>query len=195
MIMEFPMETERLSLRLHTAADASALQHIYGRADVAKYLLDEPWSQADAVRHVSERMAKTGLDDGSTALSLVVVHDRTVIGDVQLWLTDAERGVAEIGWVFDPGAGGRGFATEAVRAALDLAFTQYALHRVAAQMDARNRASARLAQRVGMRQEAHLREYWWSKGGWTDTLIYGALSSDNLETRSVRSPSAHTSQR
>ncbi|MGO3041113.1 hypothetical protein, partial [Ancrocorticia populi] len=29
-----------------------------------------------------------------------------------------------------------------------------------------------------MRQEAHLRQDWWSKGAWTDTLIFGMLASD-----------------
>ena len=45
-------------------------------------------------------------------------------------------------------------------------------------MDARNEASAQLAQRVGMKAEAHLRQDWWNKGEWTDTLIYAALASD-----------------
>ncbi len=61
---------------------------------------------------------------------------------------------------------------------LELGFDHYGLHRVAAQMDARNIASARLAERAGMQREAHLRQDWWSKGEWTDTLIYGALASD-----------------
>src|SRR5690606_40932683 len=61
---------------------------------------------------------------------------------------------------------------------LSAAFDVYGLHRVAAQMDARNSASARLAERVGMRREAHLRSNWWCKGEWTDTLIYARLADD-----------------
>jgi len=52
------------------------------------------------------------------------------------------------------------------------------VHRVVAQMDARNTASARLAARVGMRQEAHFRRDFWSKGEWTDTLVFGLLASE-----------------
>lgn len=174
----FPVETDRLRLRLHEHADAERLQRIYAQPDVAKYLLDELWSEKDAVRHLSERVAKTGLDRGRTALALVIEHEDSVIGDVQLWLTDVEHRVAEIGWVLGPAYNGRGLATEAARAMLDVAFAKYGLHRVAAQMDARNHSSARLAQRAGMRCEAHLRQNWWSKGEWTDTLIYGALTTD-----------------
>ena len=52
------------------------------------------------------------------------------------------------------------------------------VHRVAAQMDGRNVASAKLARRVGMQHEAHLRQDWWSKGEWTDTVIFGMVASD-----------------
>jgi aminoglycoside 6'-N-acetyltransferase len=29
-----------------------------------------------------------------------------------------------------------------------------------------------------MQHEAHLRQDWWSKGEWTDTVVYGMLASD-----------------
>lgn len=174
----FPLTTERLRLRLHEHRDAHALQRIYSRANVARYLLDEPWSEADAVRHVSERIGQAGLDDGGSKLALVIEHNGLTIGDVALWLTAPGRTVAEIGWVLDPEWGGQGLASEAVRAVLRTAFTHYRLHRVVAQMDARNDGSAKLAHRVGMTAEAHLRQNWWSKGEWTDTLVYGALARD-----------------
>ena len=83
------------------------------------------------------------------------------------------------GWVLDPDHGGRGFATEAVGAVLGQGFERHRLHRVSAQMGAGNIASAALARRVGMQQEAHLRQDWWSKGEWTDTLIFGMLATDS----------------
>lgn len=174
----FPLETERLRLRLYQQADVHALWRTYSRPDVDRYLLEEPWSEEDAACRISERMVRTGLDSRNAALALIIEHEGAVVGDVAIWLTDVERRVAEIGWVMDPAHSGRGFATEAVRAVLRLAFEQYRVHRVVAQMDARNEASARLAQRAGMQREAHLRQDWWSKGEWTDTFVYGALSTD-----------------
>jgi RimJ/RimL family protein N-acetyltransferase len=172
------LTTDRLRLRLHRPQDAPALHGIYAREDVARYLLDGPWTADDAERHVTERAGKDGLDGASGALAVVVEYDGRVVGDVQLWWTDPGRRIAEIGWVLDPAYGGRGLAREAVAAVLDLAFGAYRAHRVAAQMDARNGASARLAAAVGMVDEAHLRQDWWSKGEWTDTVIYGMLSED-----------------
>lgn len=172
------LSTDRLLLRPHDAADASPLQRIYGRPDVSRYLLDDPWSADDAARHVREREAKTDLDGSTGALALVIEQEHAVIGDVQLWYTDRERRVAEIGWVLDPAHGGRGLAAEAVSAVLRFAFDAARLHRVTAQMDARNTASAKLATRVGMLPEAHFRQDWWSKGEWTDTLVFGMLATD-----------------
>lgn len=176
--LTFPIRTRRLVLRPHREADAGQLHHIYSRPDVAVYLLDEPWTEETAREKVSERILKTDLDGESGALAFVIEHEQAVIGDVMLRFTDRERRVAEIGWVLDPEHGGKGFATEAVCAVLDLAFDHYRVHRVAAQMDGRNTASAKLAARAGMQHEAHLRQDWWSKGEWTDTVIYGKLASD-----------------
>lgn len=175
---ELPLRTRRLTLRLHEPADVDRLQQIYSRPEVARYLLEPPWTPETAAEQVEKRRTRNDLDGEPAALAFVVEHDATVIGDVLLWLTDTERRVAEIGWVLDPAHGGQGFATEAVRRVLDLAFDDYGLHRVAAQMDGRNTVSARLASRVGMQHEAHLRQNWWCKGEWTDTVIYGALATD-----------------
>ncbi|MCZ6353685.1 GNAT family protein, partial [Escherichia coli] len=47
-----------------------------------------------------------------------------------------------------------------------------------AELDARNSASAALCERLGMRLEAtHLQDLF-SKGEWTDSLVYAALASD-----------------
>jgi RimJ/RimL family protein N-acetyltransferase len=176
--LDLPVRTSRLSLRAHQKTDAPSLHRIYAQPDVARYLLDDPWTPETAQQKIGERIPKTDLDGETGALALVIERDQIPIGDVHLWFTDRERRVAEIGWLLDPEHGGRGFATEAVSAVLDLAFDHYRVHRVAAQMDARNTASARLAANTGMRQEAHLRQDWWSKGEWTDTFIFAMLASD-----------------
>ncbi len=189
-ICGLPLSTSRLQLRLYEHADAEPLQRIYTQPDVAKYLLEDPWTEEDALRQISGRISKTGLDSTSHSLALVIEYQGKIVGDVMLRLTDIERDVAEIGWVLAPNAGGQGLATEAVSAVLDLGLTVYKVHRIVAQMDARNRSSARLAERVGMLREAHLRQNWWNKGEWTDTLIYAILATDIRKHRRMDSPGA-----
>ena len=54
----------------------------------------------------------------------------------------------------------------------------HGVHRVVAELDARNLASAALCERLDMRHEATHRQDLFSKGEWTDTLVYAMLASD-----------------
>ncbi|MGC2942050.1 MULTISPECIES: GNAT family N-acetyltransferase [unclassified Brevibacterium] len=188
--LKLPLTTDRLRLRTYRESDAEAHLHIYSREDVSQFLLEDPWTAEVAETEIAKRLPRTGLETESRALALVIetadgldsLEGSRVIGDIAIWLADGSDEKAEIGWILDPAAGGHGFATEAAIAVLNVAFDHYGLHRVAAQMDARNAASAKLARRIGMREEAHLRKDWWSKGEWTDTLIFGMLASDRQTT-------------
>lgn len=173
-----PLRTDRLTLRAHTEDDLDALLDYYADPDVARYLLTPPWTPTSAPGHLAERIPRTGLDTPSRALALVVEHEGRVVGDVVLWAIDPAGATAEIGWAFHPDVAGRGFATEAAGAVLELAFARYGVHRVVAQMDARNTSSAALCERLGMRLEATHRQDYWSKGEWTDSLVHAALASD-----------------
>lgn len=173
-----PVRTERLLLRTHVASDLDDLLAYHSRPDVARYLLDPPWTPERARAAVAERLLRTGLDASPRELALAVEYQGRVIGDVSLWATDATGAKGEIGWTFHPDVAGRGFATEAAAAVLELGFARYGMHRITAQMDARNTASAALCERLGMQREGLLRQEWWSKGEWTDTLVHGALASD-----------------
>lgn len=179
--------TNRLRLRPHRRADVEALLAYYADAKVSRFLLHESWTKAHAETEIDKRTERLGFSDGGTQLALVVEHDGQVIGDISLWLTDDTRVKAEIGWVFRPDGGGQGYATEAARAVLDWGFGSAGLHRIVAQMDARNTTSARLSERLAMTREAHLRQDWWSKGEWTDTVIYAILAEEHAIATGSRS--------
>ncbi|WP_256566078.1 hypothetical protein [Deinococcus sp. QL22] len=42
--------------------------------------------------------------------------------------------------------------------------------------------SVTAGQRTPTRLRQHNRQNWWSKGEWTDTLIYGMLAADRAKT-------------
>jgi RimJ/RimL family protein N-acetyltransferase len=98
-----------------------------------------------------------------------------LVGDLMLNWSSAEHRGGEIGYVFHPAYTGHGYATEAVHRLLHLAFDDLGLHRVIARVDADNHRSARLAARLGMRQEAHLVQNEWFKGRWSDELDFALL--------------------
>lgn len=141
-------------------------------------MLWEPWTPEFTADQIAKRVQQTGLDTEPHRLALIIEHEGACIGDAMLTMTDVARKVVEIGWSVHPDHAQKGFATEAAAALLEVAFDTYDVHRVVAQLDARNEASARLCERLGMVKEAHLRQNWWSKGAWTDTLVYAMLSGD-----------------
>jgi RimJ/RimL family protein N-acetyltransferase len=188
-----PLRTERLELRYLRDADADELLRYYGRADTTRYLLDGPWDAAKARDEVGRRQGRLHITAAGFAVCLVVVEPdtqggRAVVGDITLWAVDDSLSLGEISWVFDPAAGGRGLATEAARAVLDLAFGHYGMHRVRVRMDARNAASARLCERLGFRREGLLRQDWLIKEEWTDTLVYGMLAPEWPGAAAVEGP-------
>ena len=61
---------------------------------------------------------------------------------------------------------------------LHLAFDHLGLHRVTARVDARNDASLRLGDRLGMRQGALLVSNEWFKGAWSDEVDLAVLEDE-----------------
>jgi RimJ/RimL family protein N-acetyltransferase len=59
-----------------------------------------------------------------------------------------------------------------------LAFGALKLHRVSAQTNAGNQASARVMLRLGMRQEGHLRQCVRFAGEWHDELVFAILAEE-----------------
>ncbi|KTR23246.1 hypothetical protein NS330_03355 [Curtobacterium citreum] len=172
------LSTDRLSLRLHRKGDLERLVAIYSQPGVARFLLEEPSTPESGAVQLERRLARIGLDGPEGSLALAVEREGELIGAVSAWRTEQERRTVELGWTLDPAYGGAGYASEAVAAVVHHVLERYDVHRVTAQMDARNDASARLAARLGMRQEAHFKEDFWSKGEWTDTLVFAMLRSD-----------------
>jgi len=104
--------------------------------------------------------------------------DGQVIGDLLVRGGQVADRQAEIGWALHPDFQGHGYATEAARELINLSFTDLRMHRVWAQLDPRNTASAKLCERLGMVREAQLRESRWAKGEWTDSAVYAILRSE-----------------
>jgi RimJ/RimL family protein N-acetyltransferase len=173
---ELPIETDRLRLRAPQPEDLAPLHAIQSREDVARWLYWGPRSLEDVSRSLDRQIGQ----DRTRELALVAVRLDTgeVIGHLTLTLGPAEHRQAEIGFMFHPDHHGNGYATEASRALLALAFTTYDLHRVYGRLETRNTASARVLEKLGMRREAHLIENEWVKGEWQSETIYAVLARE-----------------
>lgn len=170
------IDTNRLELRVLIERDFEDVYEIYSDEATCQYLLHEPWSANNKTSAFKEELSKNDFDS-ENGLNLAVVLDNKVIGVLSAWKTEM-KDTAEIGFSFNKNYSGKGYATEAAKALLDFLFADKNLHRITANCDARNTASAKLCQRIGMRKEAHFIKDFWNKGEWTDSFIFAVLSEE-----------------
>lgn len=178
-----PLSTERLTLRLFTPADLDDVFAYQSREDVCRYLLHEPRTRDELVPKIAEWAAASRLEKDKDYLQLAAELDGRVIGHMFFEIVNVESMQGEIGWTLHPDFFGRGYASEAADAVLDLAFGDIGMHRVRAELDPRNDASVALCLRLGMRHEAHFVQDLWFKGEWADTGIYAILADERAARR------------
>jgi RimJ/RimL family protein N-acetyltransferase len=173
-----PITTERLALRRFRESDAATLSEYRSDPGIARFQSWDAPYPLDRARATVAALAVANPDEpGWFQYAVERTADRTHIGDVGVCLDD-NRMQAEIGFTLAAGCQGQGYASEAVRAVLGHLFRVRGLHKVSAECDARNTASARLLDRVGFTREGHRRAHTWIKGEWTDDLLFGLLARD-----------------
>ena len=176
----YPIRGDRLLLRPLTSRDIDALLAYRGREDVCRYVPFEPMTREGITERLTGQWARTELTGEGQSLTLGAEVRQTgeLAGDIILFWHSEEHAGGEIGYVFNPSLGGRGYATEAVSMMLRLGFEELGMHRIIARIDERNDPSVRLARRVGMRQEARLVENEFFKGEWSTELDFAILAAE-----------------
>lgn len=182
----YPITTPRLQLRPLTIDDMPALLAYRGDPEVCRYLPFEPMTPEVLSARLAGDLGRREITSEGEALTLGAERrsDGRLVGDVVLFFHSEHHAAGEIGYVFHPEVAGQGFGQEACTAVLDLAFEDLRLHRVVANMDGRNAASVRLAERLGMRREAAHLSAEMFKGEWSDLLVYAILDDEWRARRS-----------
>jgi RimJ/RimL family protein N-acetyltransferase len=179
--VDWPLRTERLLIRRVRPEDAEATFAYRSLPGYGEWAGSMP-TDLDAWRR--------RYDDPEILDALLVIErDGEVIGDLMVLVRDAyaqrevvEHAVrveAEIGWGLAPAHQGRGLATEAARALLDLCFGSLGLRRVVASTFEANERSWRLMERIGMRLETRTRSAGLHRDrGWSDERVYALLAEE-----------------
>lgn len=85
---------------------------------------------------------------------------------------------AHLGYWVSADEQGKGYVTEAVRAALDFGFGPAGLHRVQAAIMPRNDRSLRVIGRLGFRREGYAERYLQIAGVWEDHIIFARTQEE-----------------
>jgi RimJ/RimL family protein N-acetyltransferase len=177
---DWPIHTERLLLRPFEESDLHALHTIHSDEEVVRYLYHDARSFDEVRALLARKTASVAVGGEGDRLNAAVILRDTgeLVADVSLWLLSEGHKQGELGFVVHPEHQRRGYATEAARPLLDFAFDTMGLHRVIGRTEARNIASARVLEKLGMRREAHLIENEWVKGEWQSELVYAVLAEE-----------------
>lgn len=167
------LETERLLLRPLSAADLKHMQRYSVREDFYRYLpLAVPTadSVADYLDSLLAGDASANRHEFQFAIEPKAVGH--IAGSIRIRIRDAASAEADVGYGLDSRFGGRGFATEALRAVLRFGFEALRMQRIQATTDIRNEGSWRLLERTGFRREGLMRDHMCVRGTWRDSWLY-----------------------
>ena len=171
------IETPRLCLRAIAASDWPAILGYMADPHVTAFLpqgiLDEQAARAFALKQSG---------DDRQAVAVVEKASGQLIGHMPFhaWLGPQTY---EIGWALGQAHHGKGYATEAGRALVAHAFRSLNAHRVVATCQPENTASWRVAEKLGLRREAHFRAALYRAPGiWWDEYFYALLADEYAAT-------------
>ena len=174
---DLPIETEQLTLRAFGPGDFDGVFAMQSRPDVARFLYWDARTEEEVRENLALKIAATAIraEEDILFLAAELRASGELVGEVVLNWTSEQHLSGEIGFIVHPDHQGRGYATEATRVLLELAFAHLRLHRVYARVEARNVASGRVLEKLGMRREAHLVENEFVKDEWQSELVYAML--------------------
>ena len=178
-VLPATIETERLTLRSLRPGDAPDVARLAGRREIADTTISipHPYSEQQAqdwiALHTSYQSAGK-----ETVFAITIQGDGCLVGTVGLRDVDTEHSQAELGFWSGADSWGRGYATEAAGAVLGFAFGKLDLNRVYAHHMARNPASGRVLEKIGMKREGLLRQRVRKWGVFEDVVILAILRAD-----------------
>lgn len=175
------LRTERLELRPVEPAHAAALFRLMRDERLTRFLAWAPHediAQTQAMIDALVRAQAQGAGYHWTIFEDQAVRGLVSLIDVRrthrLWTLDR----AEIAYWIDVNEHGRGLATEATRAVVEVAFTRLGLNRLIISHTSSNPASGRIPVALGFRFVGTEHEFFSKAGEWFDMNHYELLAQD-----------------
>jgi len=139
------LETKRLALRAPRLEDAKTVAALVNDRRIAENVarIPHPYKKSDADSFIAGANKP-----GGEAVFLITLHDDTIIGACGLTMTDKEP-VPELGYWLGVKYWGKGYATEALHAVIDYAFTDLGYPALTAAARVTNPLSRRVLEKCG----------------------------------------------
>jgi RimJ/RimL family protein N-acetyltransferase len=165
----------RTRLREFRSDDGADAFAIVGDDRVTRFLSFDSRNQEAAQSMIDGAVERAKLRPRNEYyLGMATIEDDRLIGFCRLGLTGIRA--AKLGYAVAAEHWGKGYATDAVRSALEFAFGPLDLHRVTAAIGPDNAASQALVERLGFVREGVLRDHVFTNGAWRDSVLYSMLA-------------------
>jgi RimJ/RimL family protein N-acetyltransferase len=145
----FRLETRRLWLRWPRLSDAPAIERYSSKWEVARFTahIPHPYPKGSAERFIYAAREANSLGRDLTLVLTPIASPRKAVGAISLERRGTDR--LTLGYALSPEVWGRGYATEAVRAAIDAAFGLTLAAEIEASVQVENPASRRVLEKAG----------------------------------------------
>ena len=173
-----PIDTGRLILRDFSPGDFEAF---FAATNDPEYLQYYP--QVETTRSfykdIFERILSGRKQINRTKFQLAIcLPEDHVIGTCGVRIEDTDNRQASFGCAIDRIHWGKGYAYEASSSILSFGFSYLPVHRIYAETISENLRARALAERLGMRLEAELKDTKFFRGRWWDSVIYAVLEDE-----------------
>ncbi|MEO1406500.1 MAG: GNAT family N-acetyltransferase [Pseudomonadota bacterium] len=147
------LETERLRLRHHRITDLDALSKMWADDNFVRFIGGKRRSQADVWKTLQSTIGGWALL-GYGYWAIETKGDGTLIGEMGFLeglrpIEPSHIGTPEAGWAISPDQWGKGYATEALQAALVWADGIFPEKRTVCMIEKDHKASIRVAEKCG----------------------------------------------
>jgi len=150
------IETERLTMRGYAAEDFDPYCAMWGDKEVTRHVGGRPFAREECWTRFLRQVGHWSLAGFGYWVAIERASGRFVgevgLADLKRDVRPSVEGVPEIGWVLAPWSHGRGFATEAARAAIAWIEAHVAHARTVCLIDPGNTPSLRVAEKCGYRE-------------------------------------------
>ncbi|MGE6754207.1 GNAT family N-acetyltransferase [Rossellomorea sp. NPDC071047] len=173
-------ETERLVLRQIGMDDVSFLYELYTSEEVLQYFGMSPIESKDVAVSMVENYEKHLGTGGPMRWGIVEKQSNRMIGTCGFHGISKTYKRCEIGYDLTPEHWGHGLMGEALSPVLHYLFTDKGMNRVGAVIVPYNKASSRVVEKLGFKQEGLLREYILQDEHAYDAYMYSLLKKEWL---------------
>lgn len=179
------LKTERLVLRQLSEADAEDMFEYASDPKVTEYLSWPYHRSIDDTRKFLSLVEENYQEGEFYEWGIVLKATNKLIGTCGYTRLYPNHHRGEIGYALSRKYWGQGIMTEAAAAVVSYGFNQLGLNRIEAHCRVANIGSAKVLEKLGMKYEGTLRQYFRIKGEYHDLKLYAILKEDWLEMSGV----------